>query len=271
MLNVQIKLRMINLNIPKVSVVTPVFNGSRFIERTLQSVLNQSYPNIEHIVVDGGSTDATLTIVERYKESLALVISEQDRGMYDAINKGFARASGEIFCYLNSDDLFEPDAVALAVDIITKSNADMCVGDCIFIDDNDHELFRYFGVALDYFSVLQLCRMPFSQQTVFWTRRLHEMTKGFDANLRYVGDTKFFFEALRLSGRPPAKVDYFVSRFRQHAGAFSTKQAKAMEEEHMQVLADMGVQPGLMKLLQEIRIKWINRRNIWRRLYRRLG
>jgi len=254
----------------KVTIVTPVFNGARFIERTLQSVRRQTYSNIEHIVVDGASTDSTMRIIERHRDGLAAIISEPDRGMYDAINKGFAKSTGAIFCYLNSDDLFEPDAVELAVNAITQANADMCIGNCIFIDEDDHELFRYIGVPLDYSHTLQLCRMPFAQQTAFWTRDIHDQVQGFDASMRYVADTKFFFNALRLSGRPPVHVNRYVARFRLHAGGFSTKAAKAMEKEHQQVLTDIGVSPGMMRLIQEMRVKWINRGNLWRRMYRRL-
>lgn len=255
---------------PKVSIVTPVYNGGRFIARTLQSVRNQTYENIEHIVVDGASTDDTMTIVGHYRNRLAVVISEPDKGMYDALNKGFSRATGAIFCYLNSDDVFEPDAVALAVDAMTRANADLCVGNCIYIDEYDRELFRYIGVPLDYSSARELCRIPFAQQTAFWSRHLHEEVGGFDDRMRYVADTKFFFNALRLSGRPPEHVNQYVARFRQHAGGFSTKAAKDMEIEHQQVLSEIGLRPGMMRYIQEIRVKWINRVNICRRTYRRL-
>lgn len=99
--------------LPRISVVTPVFNGCEHIAATLESVLNQGYPELEYIVVDGGSTDGTLEIIRSYQfrkdlsQEISLVISEPDRGMYDAIAKGFERATGEIFCYLNADDLFE--------------------------------------------------------------------------------------------------------------------------------------------------------------------
>lgn len=99
--------------LPKITVVTPVFNGSEYIAATLESVLNQVYPSLEYIVVDGGSTDGTLNIIRSYQfsnnfpQEISLVISEPDHGMYDAIAKGFEHATGEIFCYLNADDLFE--------------------------------------------------------------------------------------------------------------------------------------------------------------------
>ena len=99
--------------LPRISVVTPVFNGREYIAETLESVLNQDYPALEYFVVDGGSTDGTLDIIRSYQNhkdfphEISLAISEPDEGMYDAISKGFQRATGEIFCYLNADDLFE--------------------------------------------------------------------------------------------------------------------------------------------------------------------
>lgn len=99
--------------LPQITVVTPVFNGAEHIAETLESVLLQDYPKLEYIIVDGGSTDKTLDIIRGYEarsefpQHISLVISEPDHGMYDAIAKGFERATGEIFCYLNADDLFE--------------------------------------------------------------------------------------------------------------------------------------------------------------------
>jgi glycosyltransferase involved in cell wall biosynthesis len=260
---------MIDSPSPRVTVVTPVFNGARFITRTLESIRSQTYPNIEHIVIDGGSTDDSMTIVERFADKIAYAVSEPDRGMYDAINKGFAKATGSIYCYLNSDDVYAPNAIEMAVSAMQREQADLCMGNCIFIDENDHELSRYKGVPLNFEQARELCRIPFTQQTAFWTRQLHEAVGGFDANMRYVADTKFFYEALRLSGRAPAYVDLYVASFRQHNDGFSTKAALAMEQEHRQVLAHIGAVPGPRRLAQELRMKWINRHNLLRGLARR--
>ena len=92
----------------RISVVTPNFNGAGLLERTIKSVISQDYNDVEHIVMDGGSTDASLEIIERYSHNLTRVVSEKDNGQYDAIGKGFTMATGDILCWLNSDDLYFP-------------------------------------------------------------------------------------------------------------------------------------------------------------------
>ncbi len=107
-------------NLPKVTVITPSYNQGQFIEATIQSVLNQTYPNIEYILVDGGSTDETMTVVERYRDRINTIIHERDQGQSDAINKGFRKATGELVGWINSDDLLYPDCVAQIINLYQR-------------------------------------------------------------------------------------------------------------------------------------------------------
>jgi glycosyltransferase involved in cell wall biosynthesis len=115
---------------PRISVVTPSFNQGQFIEQTILSVLNQNYPNLEFLVVDGGSKDQTVSVVEKFRDRISYFVSEKDKGQSNAINKGFARATGEILTWLNSDDMLEPDALAAMALAFHTSGADMVAGIC---------------------------------------------------------------------------------------------------------------------------------------------
>src|SRR5213592_2149932 len=96
---------------PRISIVTPSYNQGQFIEETIRSVLLQGYPNLEYIVIDGGSTDESIAILRKYEKWIAHWVSERDKGQSEAINKGFAQATGEIFAWLNSDDVYERGAI----------------------------------------------------------------------------------------------------------------------------------------------------------------
>lgn len=120
---------------PKISVITPSFNQGRYIGETIESVLQQGYPNVEHIIVDGASSDETMQVVERYRSHLAHVISETDRGQSDALNKGFRLATGEILCWLNSDDKFAPGALAAVAMAFASQACDVVSGICEIYED----------------------------------------------------------------------------------------------------------------------------------------
>jgi len=124
-------------NLPRVSIVTPSYNQAQFLEETIQSVLAQDYPNLEYIIVDGGSTDGSVEIMRRYEPQLAWWVSERDRGQSDAVNKGWRRASGEIIGWLNSDDLLLPGAVTRMVAAFEETpGAGIIYGDVFSIDSH---------------------------------------------------------------------------------------------------------------------------------------
>jgi glycosyltransferase involved in cell wall biosynthesis len=104
---------------PKISIVTPSYNQGRFLEEAICSVLDQGYPNLEYIIIDGGSTDESVEIIRKFEKHLAYWVSERDQGHYDAINKGFAHATGEIMAWLNSDDKYTPWAFRVVAEIVT--------------------------------------------------------------------------------------------------------------------------------------------------------
>jgi len=122
-------------DLPLVSIITPSFNQASFLEATIRSVLEQDYPRIEYIVIDGGSADGSVGIIKKYAHKIAWWVSEVDKGQTDAINKGFGRANGGILAWLNSDDTYQPGAVSAAVKYLQEhSDVGMVYADCNFID-----------------------------------------------------------------------------------------------------------------------------------------
>lgn len=130
---------------PKVSIITVCYNSETTIEDTLQSVINQSYPNIEYIVIDGVSTDNTLSIINKYKDKITTIVSEKDNGIYDAINKGIRLATGDIIANLNSDDFYiDNHVIADAVGTFEKEKTDTLYGDLYYVDAIDtNKIVRY--------------------------------------------------------------------------------------------------------------------------------
>ncbi len=171
--------------LPLVTVVTPSFNQARFIRATIESVLSQDYPNIEYIIVDGGSTDGTSAVVAPYGGRLTFR-SERDRGQGDAINKGFQMANGSIVAYLNSDDIFLPGAVSAAVAAL-KENPELgaVYGEGYRIDADGNVISRF--EVTEAYNLWKLVNVSdyILQQTVFWRRSVFDTIGYFDLDLHY--------------------------------------------------------------------------------------
>lgn len=172
-------------SLPLVSIVTPSFNQADYLDATIKSVLEQSYPHIEYIVIDGGSTDGSVDVIQKYasnsaqaavpgggkqfKHSINFWVSEQDKGQTDAINKGFAKAKGDIFAWINSDDTYaNPNAVADAMNfLITHPDIAMVYADCNFIDEQGKIIGKFASRQTDY-AKLRTGYVHIPQQTMFF-------------------------------------------------------------------------------------------------------
>jgi glycosyltransferase involved in cell wall biosynthesis len=201
-------------DLPLVSIVTPSFNQGRYIGEAIQSVGEQDYPNIEHIVVDGESTDETIEVL-RCHPSLRWV-SEPDRGQADAINKGFRMARGTIFGWLNADDLFLPGAVSAAVAALRESGAGLVHGSWRQIDERGHTIRDVPAVPFDYRGQLEDANRVAQPGSLF-TREAYEAVGGVDERYRYALDYELW---LKLGRRfSVTHVDQVLAAYRYHGAS----------------------------------------------------
>ena len=175
-------------NKPLVSIVTPSFNQSQFLESTIQSVLNQDYSNLEYIVVDGGSTDGSLEIIKRYQEKLAAWICEPDHGQSEAINKGFDLSQGDYMAWLNSDDLYKPSAVREAVEYLqVNPQVGLVYGDTEIINENGQTIGKFNAKQASYQRLMR-GGVYIPQPATFWRRELWDRAGSLDLTLYFAMD-----------------------------------------------------------------------------------
>ena len=231
-----------------VSIVTPSFNQSSFLERTIRSVLEQDYPDIEYLVVDGGSTDGSLDIIKRYADRLAWWTSEKDRGQAEAITKGFAHARGEIVAWLNSDDYYLPGAVTAAVKVLeTAPQAGMVYGDMLAVDEFDRTIntLKYHQLSL----VDLLCFQIIGQPAVFMRRSSFDKAGGLDISLHFLLDHQLW---IRIAEQGEIiHVNETWSAARSHAGAKNRAQAVGFGREAFRILDWASQEPGLAPVLTQ--------------------
>ncbi|MEI9897633.1 MAG: glycosyltransferase [Chthoniobacter sp.] len=198
-------------SLPKITVVTPSYNQGAFLEQTILSVLGQLYDNLEYIVIDGGSTDDSAAVIQRYESSLAYWVSEKDRGQSEALNKGFSRATGDILCWLNSDDFLLPGALH-EVARQFREPVDLIYGNCLSFSDKgtrsivnrppQHD--RDLLALVDYIV----------QPSTFWRRSLWEKTGPLNEAIHYAFDWEWFLRADRIGVL--RKADFIFSAYRFH-------------------------------------------------------
>lgn len=184
---------------PLVSIVTPSFNQAEFLEATMQSVLNQDYEQIEYIVIDGGSTDGSLQLIKRYAGRLAYWVSEPDQGQTEAINKGFAQATGKYLAWLNADDLLKPNAVAEAVAFLeAHPEVGMVYGEADYINEHGHVLGRFPAAQTDYTRLMQgYVHVP--QQAAFWRTELWRQVGPLDPSFYFAMDYDLWVRLAKIS------------------------------------------------------------------------
>lgn len=198
-----------------VSIITPSFNQAPFLEETIRSVLEQDYPHIEYIIIDGGSTDGSVEIIQRYADRLAYWVSEPDQGQTDAINKGFARASGQVLAWLNSDDTYQPGAVCEAVAFLQEHpEIAMVYADANLIDGQGQVLGRFPARQTNLRGMLR-GSVHIPQQTTFFWAHLWQMVGPLDPTFYFAMDYDLWVRLAKIA--PLVYTPRLWANFRLHS------------------------------------------------------
>lgn len=243
------------------SIVTISFNQAQFLEQAICSVLEQDYPNVEYIVVDPGSTDGSREIIERYSDRIDKIIFEPDDGPADGLNKGFAHASGEVFGFLNSDDVLEPDALSGAASYLeARPEVDVVSGHSWIIDAEGRKKRRFYS---DRFSLLMSAygACILAQQSTFFRSEIFRRVNGFNIDNRSAWDGELFVD-MAVVGACFTVVSEFWSQFRIHdEGITGSGKLHALHQPHRERIFRkiMGRDPHQWDRLLAIGVRYIRK------------
>lgn len=218
---------------PKISIVTPVFNQVEYLEKTIISILNQNYPNLEYIIIDGGSTDGTVDIIKKYESHLAYWISEPDNGMYDAIQKGFDHSTGEIMGWLNADDLYVPKALfAVATTFNRNPNANWITSYHAHLNTEGIITTKpslYYSRYYFYLPKNMWRGNEIGQESTFWRRTLWEKAGSqMNTSLKLAGDFELWIRFFQYDYLYVTNSMFGI--FRQREGQLSSNIERYWEE-----------------------------------------
>ncbi len=222
------------IKLPKISIVTPSYNQGQYIEQTIKSVIDQDYPNLEYIIIDGGSTDETVSIIKKYEQHLAYWISESDSGQTNAINKGFEKCTGEIFNWINSDDYYEPGVFEKIADLFTKHPTVnvVCGKEWNFIDEKQDEKTLNAGSIIKQ-NVYETIRVGIiDQPCTFFKKNKIDAIFPLNESLHYVMDRQLWWGyLLKYDQVHILKTNEIFTWFRMHPKSKSIEKQKYFEAE----------------------------------------
>ena len=201
-------------NYPKISIVTPSYNQGIFLEKTILSILNQNYPNLEYIIIDGGSTDGSVEIIKKYGKYLAYWVSEKDKGQSNAINKGLKICTGDIISWQNSDDLYLPNVFNYISKLFKEIKYDLLTGDIIMITKDDKPIRTDRFVPWIKFG-LKYIGMPLANQAAFWSKDYLNRAGLLREDLHYDFDEEYFYR-LAMCAERIRHIPEVLGCFRSH-------------------------------------------------------
>jgi glycosyltransferase involved in cell wall biosynthesis len=220
------------INNPKITIVTPVYNCAEYIERTIQSVLNQTYKNIEYIIIDGGSDDGTCEIIKKYSKHISFFISEKDQGMYDALYKGFELATGKYLAWINADDLYFEDAIKKSLNIMENNNYKWIVGVPSIIDEKNRLrtriLYHYPNFIIKNGFITPCFWGYIAQESTIFTRDLYIKSGKINKRLKYAGDYDLWKKFSNYTNL--ISINVKIGIFRKRKGQISSNQKIYLNE-----------------------------------------
>jgi len=247
----------------KVSIITVSFNSAKTIADTIESVLSQDFPEIEYIIIDGNSSDDTVKIIRKYENRISKWISEKDQGMYDAMNKGIAMATGDVIGILNSDDVYiNNHVISDLMALLEKQKAQVVFADLVLVDqDDDNKILRYYDSGHFHPDKFRFGWMP-AHPTVFVRRELYQTVGPFSTTYQIAADYEMLIRMLAIQKAPYAYLPKPVVRMR--SGGASTAGLSRnwiLNQEIVRACKENGIYSNMAMLLLKIPAK------LWGRIF----
>jgi glycosyltransferase involved in cell wall biosynthesis len=256
---------------PRISIVTPSYNQGRFLEEAIRSVLLQKYPNLEYIVMDGGSDDESGSILQKYDRFISYWQSKPDDGQADALRQGFELASGDILAWINADDFYEPVAFSQIAHFFTEHpDTVLTNGDINLVSEDGAFLRKIYAMRPSFFFAANLGQHGWPQQGCFWRRNAYETVGGINSDYQFCMDLDLFTRLVRygksrrFSGKP-------LANFRLHPSSKTANLQGTLRQEKASIITRYGrpfwtSKPGALEALWQIYRKQAAARIRWERL-----